>query len=391
MKTKILDFLIIFLLVFLIMQFFVSDNTKELSGDIIVKATDASYTIPASVWLNIINNSIDSLTINSCDDISIVSSWNKVNIPWSFCNDIIIESWTTKLVDYSPYYEDFENVWNYTFKVLLPNKEEEIISQFEIENKWTFTKLFTFIFYAPIYNLMVLLITIFSGSLWMAIISITIIIRLILLYPQHKMMLSQKKLQAIQPKIKAIQKEHKWNQQVIWVKLMELYKKEKVNPMWSCWFMLIQMPILLVVYNIILWITDLSNQYHIYNIEFLKGFDLNLVDYNFLWIELLWSGGIVGIILWVSVALIQYIQVKLSLANKAKDTKEVVLEKKKWEKDYSQFMPDPDMMNKFMLYWMPGMVWVFTYSLLAWVWIYWWISTSFMIFQQIIVNKILKK
>ncbi len=33
---------------------------------------------------------------------------------------------------------------------------------------------------------------------------------------------------------------------------MALYKEEKVNPMWSCGFMLIQMPILLVLYHVIL-------------------------------------------------------------------------------------------------------------------------------------------
>jgi len=54
-------------------------------------------------------------------------------------------------------------------------------------------------------------------------------------------------------------------------------------------------------------------------------------------------------------------------------------------------MPDPEMINKFMLYGMPAMVWVFTYTFFAWIGIYWWISTWFMLVQQIIVNKILKK
>jgi YidC/Oxa1 family membrane protein insertase len=48
-----------------------------------------------------------------------------------------------------------------------------------------------------------------------AIVSITIIIRIVLLWPQHKMMLSQKKLQAVQPKIKKIQEEYKGQQQVL--------------------------------------------------------------------------------------------------------------------------------------------------------------------------------
>ncbi len=389
MKTKILDFIIIFLLVFLAMQFFAWNDKKELSGKVLISSTDDNYTIPASVWLSIANDSPEAIKLNTCDNITITSSWDKINVSDSICKDIEVKSWDTYIVDYASEYEEFKVAWDYTFKVNLPWKEEDIISQFKIENKWTFTKLFTSLFYAPIYNLMVFLIYLFNWSLGLAILAITIILRIILLYPQHKMMVSQKKLQAIQPKIKKIQEENKGNQQIIWVKLMELYKKEKVNPMWSCGFMLIQMPILLVIYNIILWITDLSNHYHIYGA--LKNFDLSKVDYNFLWIDLLWTWWITGIILWVSVAIIQYIQVKLSLKLNKKDKKDLVLEKKKWDTWYSQFMPDPDMINKFMLYWMPGMVWVFTYSLLAWVWVYWWISTLFMIFQQLFVNKILKK
>ena len=52
------------------------------------------------------------------------------------------------------------------------------------------------------------------------------------------------------------------------------------------------------------------------------------------------------------VAVIQFIQVKLSLNLKDKELKAsgVVLEKKPKDDKYSQMMPDPDMMNKFMLY-----------------------------------------
>ena len=203
-------------------------------------------------------------------------------------------------------------------------------------------------------------------------------------------MISQKKLQGIQPKIKEIQKQYKGNQQMLWMKMMELYKKEKVNPMWSCGFLLIQMPILLVIYNIILWIKDPSNFFYTYS--FLSNFKLDSINYNFFGLDLLASWGIAWLILATTVAVIQYIQIKLSLWDKLKaDKKWVVLEKKKWDNAYSQFMPDPEVMNKFMLYWMPAMVWVFTFTLFAWVWVYWGISTSFMLFQQLVVNKILKK
>ena len=79
------------------------------------------------------------------------------------------------------------------------------------------------------------------------------------------------------------------------------------------------------------------------------------------------------------------------IKNKNTKTTGVVLEKKSWDDKYSQMMPDPEMMNKFMLYVLPLIVWFATYGLFAWVWVYWWISTLFILVQQIIVNKMLKK
>ncbi|MDF1682243.1 MAG: YidC/Oxa1 family membrane protein insertase [Patescibacteria group bacterium] len=49
------------------------------------------------------------------------------------------------------------------------------------------------------------------------------------------------------------------------MKMMELYKKEKVNPFGSCGFLIIQMPILIVIYHIILGIQDPSNVYYLYS------------------------------------------------------------------------------------------------------------------------------
>ena len=69
----------------------------------------------------------------------------------------------------------------------------------------------------------------------------------------------------------------------------------------------------------------------------------------------------------------------------------MVLEKKKDANDYSSFMPDPDMLNKFMLYGMPVMIAFITYTFFAGVGLYWGVGTLFMILQQLFVNKILKK
>ena len=386
---KFLDILLIVVLTILVVNFFNWKKETKTSDTISFEFVNPSYTIPASLWVKVNNLTDKSITFNTCKDIKINNSWKDLVFTPTFCKDIVLTSLSWANIDYSSQYDKFLTIWKYNLKVNLEGKE--YLDQVEIENKGTIKKIFVWLFYAPIYNLMIFLLTLFWWVFWYAILTITIIIRMILLYPQQKMMMSQKKLQAIQPKIKEIQNEHKWNQQVIGQKLMELYKKENVNPMWSCGFLIVQMPILLVIYNVILWIRDPSSFFYVYS--FLSTFKLESINFHFLWLDLSSTWGIWWAILAITVALIQFFQVKLSLADKNKnlDKKWVVLEKKKWDDSYSQFMPDPEMMNKFMLYWMPAMVWVFTYTLFAWVGIYWWVSTLFMLVQQLIVNKKIKK
>ena len=385
---KILDVLLIVIITILVVNLFSDKPEEKLSNTLDLWFVKNSYTIPASVWVYVNNSTNSWITLNNCTDLDIINSWEKIVFWDNFCEDINIKSGETVNIDYSSEYSKFENIWKYTLNAEIWDKK--YIDQFNLEIKWSIKKIFVWVFYAPIYNLVIGLITLFNGSLWFAIVSVTIIIRLVLVWPQHKMMLSQRKLQALQPKIKKIQEEFKWNQQMLWMKMMELYKKEKVNPVGSCGFLLIQMPILLVVYNIVRWIQDPVHLYYLYNI--FADFKLDEINSFCVGLDLFQHGWIQWIILALSVWIIQFFQVKLSLAWKVVDKKDtnVVLEKKADNK-YGQIMPDPEMMNKFMLYWMPTMVAVFTYSLSAGVWIYWWISTTFMLVQQFIVNKKIKK
>jgi YidC/Oxa1 family membrane protein insertase len=385
---KFLDILLIVILTIIVINLFWSKEKIESKDAITFEFSSKSYTIPPSVLINISNTTNKSINFNTCKDIKINTSGSELIFSGSFCKDITLAPLWKTSINYSSEYKNFLNVWKYNLVVKYDGKE--YLDQFELENKWSIKKIFVWLFYAPIYNLMIFLLNLFWWVFWWAIITITAIIRLVLLWPQHKMMLSQKKLQAIQPKIKEIQKEYKWNQQELWKKLMELYKKEKVNPMWSCGFLIIQMPILLVIYNIIISIQDTSSFFYVYS--FLSDFNLSSIDYNFFWLDLLWKWWVSWMLLAIVVAVIQFFQIKLSLADKkTNESKWIVLEKKKWEDSYSQFMPDPEVMNKFMQYWMPVMVWIFTYTLFAWVGLYWGISTTFMLVQQLIVNKILKK
>jgi membrane protein insertase Oxa1/YidC/SpoIIIJ len=66
---------------------------------------------------------------------------------------------------------------------------------------------------------------------------------------------------------------------------MNLYKKENVNPMGSCGLLLIQMPILLVLYNVVMGVENATNYYYLYS--FLKPFTIESIGTNFFGMDLL--------------------------------------------------------------------------------------------------------
>jgi YidC/Oxa1 family membrane protein insertase len=385
---KYLDILLFTALFFLLFSYFSERNTPPKEG-VIFSSVERSYTVPAGIQLQIENNTQTWFSLNTCRDISIRQDGKLIELSSEVCEDLILSQWQTQQVDFSRQYELFQEPGEYIFEFELG--EQKYIQNVEVSYRGTLWKIFIGVFYAPIYNLMAYLIHLFSNSLGWAIIVITIIIRIVLLFPQHKMLVSQRKMQAIQPKIKALQEKYKGNQQQIGLELMKLYKQEWVNPLGSCWFLLIQMPFLLVIYSIIVHITSLKNEFYLY--DFLPEFHISQIDPVFFGLNLLETGGVAWWLLALLVAGVQYLQVKLSLIQKSKadTTSGIVLEKKKDATDYTSFMPDPEMLNKFMLYGMPVMVGIFTFTLIAGVGVYWGISTFFAILQQLFVNKILKK
>lgn len=378
------------LVLLLLIQYFWDKQKKEIeqAGTLVVTSVSDSYAVPAKIWLVFENHSTGAIVLSPCRDITLLRNGTSVQFT-QICQDVTLEVWSTHTVDFDKEYAQFLEKGSYVFEI--QKDEKKYIIPISVDYRGSLSKLFIALFYQPIYNLMIVLIELFSNSLWWSIIAITILIRLLLVRPQHLMMVSQRKLQAIQPKIKELQDTHKGDAQKLWMELLELYKREKVNPMGSCGLLIIQLPVLLVIYNVIMSIGDTSNSYYLY--QFLSAFKVSDIQTNFFGIDMYSVGGITGAVLWVIVWIVQYIQVKLSLdMNALTNTKKwLVLEKKPWDAWYNSLMPDPEFMNKFMLYGMPAMVVVFTYSLFVWVGIYWWVSTIFSIFQQLFVNKIVKK
>ncbi len=102
-----------------------------------------------------------------------------------------------------------------------------------------------------------------------AIILLTILVRLIFWPLTHQSTVGMKKMQEIQPLMKEIQAKYKDNPQRMQQETFALYREHKVNPMSSCLPMLIQIPVFIALFNVLrsavelryapfLWIGDLS-------------------------------------------------------------------------------------------------------------------------------------
>ena len=102
-----------------------------------------------------------------------------------------------------------------------------------------------------------------------AIILLTILVRLLFWPLTRKSTVGMKKMQELQPKMKEIQAKFKDNPQRLQQETWALYRAEKVNPMSSCLPMLIQIPVFIALFNVLrsavelryapfLWIADLS-------------------------------------------------------------------------------------------------------------------------------------
>ncbi|MFA6307542.1 MAG: YidC/Oxa1 family membrane protein insertase [Patescibacteria group bacterium] len=111
--------------------------------------------------------------------------------------------------------------------------------------------IFTTIFYDPIFNLLVYIYNIVPGhDIGIAIIILTLLIKLLLYIPSKKSIKSQKELATLQPEIEELKQKYKDDKDKMGPELMALYKKKGVNPFSSCLPMLIQLPFLFAIYRV---------------------------------------------------------------------------------------------------------------------------------------------
>ena len=123
------------------------------------------------------------------------------------------------------------------------------------------------------------------GSYGLAIIVLTILVKLVLWPLTAQATRSQKKMQSLQEPMSKLREKHKGNSQKLNQEMMKFYKEHKVNPFAGCWPILIQIPIFLGMFWMLrsaaelygqgfLWAEDLSEQD---SISVVQGFSLNLL------------------------------------------------------------------------------------------------------------------
>ena len=111
--------------------------------------------------------------------------------------------------------------------------------------------MFETFFYQLILNLLIFIYNIVPGhDFGVAVIILTIIIKIVLLPLSKKALNSQKALQELQPKIEEIKKKYKDKKEEMSKAMMMLYKNNKVNPLSSCLPLIIQMPFLFAVFRV---------------------------------------------------------------------------------------------------------------------------------------------
>lgn len=111
--------------------------------------------------------------------------------------------------------------------------------------------IFHAVFYQPLYNLLLFTYGNFPiRDFGIAVILVTIVVKLILYPFSLKSIKAQRSMLELQPKINQIKERYKNDKQAQAQQLMALYKDHKVNPFSSCLPLLIQLPFLFALYRV---------------------------------------------------------------------------------------------------------------------------------------------
>lgn len=207
------------------------------------------------------------------------------------------------------------------------------------------------------------------GNYGIAIILVTLLVRLIIFPLTFKGSQSTARMQELQPKIQEIQAKYKNNPQKLNQEMAEFYKAEGYNPLSGCFPLLIQFPIFIAMYSLF------NNHFDLRGASFIPGWigDLSLP-------EAIFTFPTINLIIWriSAIRLLPIIYLASQLL-------------------YGKFMQQPTSggqnagQMKFMMYGMPIMFFFILYDVPSGLLVYWISSNILTTLQQIIINKVIHK
>lgn len=236
-----------------------------------------------------------------------------------------------------------------------------------------------------------------NSALGFSIILLTIIIRLILSPLLHQSLKQQKKMQVIMPEINKLKEKHKNDSKRLQQEQMALFQKHGVNPASGCLVMVIQIPILIALYQVLLGSVCLTTKgarslclptttainsrlyfdglklHHLWNTSFF-GLSLGHTPSQLLTQVGYWIAFVA-----VLTACLQLIQTKMMMAPASLQPKKV--KDPKAQEDFATALQTQSM------YILPFMVGFFSFTLPFGLSLYWNTLTIFGIIQQYMIQK----
>jgi len=222
------------------------------------------------------------------------------------------------------------------------------------------------ILYQPILNALILLYKVLPGhDFGLAVIFLTVLIKLILLPVSLKTIKSQKKMKLLQSKIKAVQKKYKNDKSKQSQEMMALYQKEGVNPFSGCLPFVLQIGILIGLYQV-----------------FLRGFSKDILQqwlYGFVSMPETLNLSLLGVVdltkpnfvLALTASVLQFIQSKKAFQ----------------QNSFTQKEGASSLIQKQMLYFMPLLTFFIAWKFGALIALYWIVNTLFSIGEYYIVKQ----
>lgn len=244
---------------------------------------------------------------------------------------------------------------------------------------------FNTLVYEPLYNALVLLIEVVPyADVGVAVILLTIFVKLVLFPLSLKAVRTQMALRAMEPELKALKEKHKNNQQAQAQAMMALYRKYHINPFSSILLILLQLPIIFGLYWVFYrgGLPELSLE-HLYafiplpeaiNMHFLGV--VNVAADGSLAALLAGSLSVTNLLFALVVGVTQFVQIRLTLPPLPERKENATM-----QEDFARSMQ----LN--MRYVLPMVITVASYFLSVAVSLYWVTSNLFAIGQEFYVRR----